>query len=93
MTERTSCPVCGTATYITAGGADYRDTEFGTRISTALANGTCSQECARTFALVEVGRGLMELLRTMAYPVYYSTPEGGVTPVPPGAPPPPEAPE
>ena len=33
--------------------------------------GTCSQECARTLVIVEVGRELLVLLRAMATPVYY----------------------
>jgi hypothetical protein len=44
---------------------------------------TCSPECARTFVIVEVGHELLKLLRVLAHPVYYSTPEGGVTPIPP----------
>ena len=32
---------------------------------------TCSQECARTHVIVEVGRELLVLLRAMATPVYY----------------------
>jgi len=52
-------------------------------IETCLGD-TCSQECARTLVIVEVGRELLKLLRVLAYPVYYSTPEGGITPVPPG---------
>ena len=32
---------------------------------------TCSQECARTFVIVEVGRELLKLLSAMATPVYY----------------------
>ena len=51
-------------------------------IETCLGD-TCSQECARTLVIVEVGRELLKLLRVLAYPVYYSTPEGGVTPIPP----------
>ena len=35
------------------------------------AGDTCSQECARTHVIVEVGRELLVLLRAMATPVYY----------------------
>jgi len=43
--------------------------------------GTCSQECARTLVIVEVGRELLKLLRVIAAPVYYTTPEGGLAPM------------
>ena len=67
---KTACSVCGNL--------------IGSLYGAEYPGGTCSQECARTFAIVEVGRELLKLLRVLACPVYYSTPEGGVTPVPPG---------
>jgi len=66
MTE-TSCPVCGRHV-----GGIYSPTYPG---------GTCSRECARTFAIVEAAHELSALIRLMAYPVYTTTPEGGLTPV------------
>ena len=83
MNER--CPVCdkepGTKevpNYPAGNGSTLVPEHF------AFAGGTCSQECARTLVIVEVGRELLKLLRVLACPVYYSTPEGDVTPVPPG---------
>jgi hypothetical protein len=54
---KTACSVCGNL--------------IGSLYGAEYPGGTCSQECARTFAIVEVGRELLKLLCTMAMPTYY----------------------
>jgi len=85
MTEQTQ-PARGIKFCPTCGGDMFRP--FPTSFDRGsycfeYAGGTCSQACAITFVIVEMGRELLKLLRAMAYPVYYSTPKGGVTPIPP----------
>jgi YHS domain-containing protein len=63
MTE-VACPVCGN--------------RVGSIYSAEYPGSTCSQECARTFAIVEAAHELTKLLRLMAYPTYTTTPEGGI---------------
>ena len=80
MTEQTQpargiklCSTCGADLFrylprLVVGGQEFQ--AEGGYYAHEYAGGTCSQGCAQTFAIVEVGRELLKLLRVMSFPTY-----------------------